>query len=477
MPSINYKFILKSAFCLTLLFVLNACSFSKISKNSYNNKKKEFSIRNSALCNVQKEIYVAYTEPKKAPMVGMSYRGQGLHREETRSYMRSSDWAEGHKKRYSKDNGKTWSNWESNENEKQEMGDFTQSGGESQSGTGPYDPISNRLIKPVFQRILQGKPETALSILWGNKDRLFWDHGFYQLSDDNGKTWSKAYQLKYEIGADFDPNNWVNKDFLFYNEMYIGNAIVLSNGSVIICATVPVPYHDDEDLTYPSIFPNTYRENCVAGAICFVGKWNKLRKNYDWMTSNAIFLPRKISSRGLVELEISELKNGNLLLIMRGSNAKLNITESPGRKWYSVSKDGGLTWGPVKDLRYDTGEQFYSSATYHKIIRSSKTGKLYWIGNINTTPANGNYPRYPLQIAEIDENKPSLKKSTVTIIDDRGEGESEFVQLSNFSILENRETKDIEIYLTRLGENGGGADVWTANSYKYTLSLFTNIKN
>ena len=30
---------------------------------------------------------------------------------------------------------------------------------------------------------------------------------------------------------------------------------------------------------------------------------------------------------------------------------------------------------------------------------------------------------------------------------------------------------EIEIYLLRLGENGGGADIWTADAYKYTLSL------
>jgi hypothetical protein len=27
----------------------------------------------------------------------------------------------------------------------------------------------------------------------------------------------------------------------------------------------------------------------------------------------------------------------------------------------------------------------------------------------------------------------------------------------------------MEVYLTRLGEHGGGPDVWTADAYKYTL--------
>jgi hypothetical protein len=60
----------------------------------------------------------------------------------------------------------------------------------------------------------------------------------------------------------------------------------------------------------------------------------------------------------------------------------------------------------------------------------------------------------------------------VTTIDDRDPAsDSESLQLSNFSILENRETKEVEIYLLRLGEHGGGDDIWTADAYKYTLSL------
>ena len=114
----------------------------------------------------------------------------------------------------------------------------------------------------------------------------------------------------------------------------------------------------------PVVFPNTYREGCVAGAMSFVGKWDPVRKDYSWRISNRIFLPRKVSTRGLVELDLSELKDGRLLLIMRGSNAGLDSLECPGRKWISVSSDGGLTWGEITDLRFDTGEQFYSPATF-----------------------------------------------------------------------------------------------------------------
>ena len=421
------------------------------------------------ICQVKKEIYVPSPEPRVGTSVSMTYIGRRLRREEVRSTVRSSDWADTVRRRTSEDNGKNWSDWELEYKEAPTQGEFTQSGGESQRGTGPYDPVSGRLIKPVFQRIITGKPEVAMKEIWkGN--RLFCDHGFYQLSENDGRTWGKAHQLKYEDGPDFDPDSWGNPEYYRTNEMYIGDAIALSNGTVIISATIPVPYRDEEDEKFPSVFPNTYRDGCVAGAMCFVGRWNKARQDYDWTKSKSVFLPRKKSTRGLVELNLSELTNGNLLLIMRGSNTGLDPVKYPGRKWFSVSKDGGLNWSEVKDIRYDTGEKLYSPASIARTIRSSKTGKLYWVGNITDVPADGNSPRYPLQIVEIDEEGPSFRKDTVTVIDDRDpEQDSEHLQLSNFSLLENRETQEMEMYLIRLGERGGGPDIWTADAYKYTL--------
>lgn len=464
----NYSFLGIVPFINKVTFLGNNC-FGMGLKNESSGKKMD------PICKVKKELYLKYPEPGIAPIVHMAYIGNGIIREEVRGYEQHSDWHEDRQRRISHDNGKSWSEWEPLENRTQYSGETLLTEERwylnfQNCTRPPFDPVSRNLIRPAFQRITMGDPASAIGTGWNDKSgRLYRDHGFYELSEDNGITWREGGQLMYEEGACFNPDNWANPDFLHTNEMYIGNAIVLKSGSVAICATVPVPYAIPEDEKYGN---ESYKQGYVGGAICFVGKWDKRKKNYRWQKSNSIFLPRRISSRGLGELCISELKNGNLLMIMRGSNAGLDIDESPGRKWHSVSKDGGLTWETVKDLRYDTGETFYSSASYHKTIRSSKTGKLYWIGNINLTPARGSYPRYPLQIVEIDEEKAALKKDTVTVIDTRAEDEPEGVQLSNFSILEDTETKNIEIYLTRYGENENkGLDVNSANAYKYTLYM------
>ena len=425
----------------------------------------------SKICTIQKHLLIPAPNAQTATTDRVQYIGLGLKQRQLRANISSSDWSHTNRERYSDDNGRTWSPWQVVFDKAPEQNGFVQSGGPSQEGSGPLDPQSGMLIKPVFQRILAGDPEEALSALWSG-DRRFSDHGFYQLSADNGESWGDGHLLKYETGPDFDLEDWGNPEYFRTNEMYIGGIAVHSKGNVIIAATIPVPYRDKEDEKVPVVFPNTYREGCVAGAMCFVGKWDPEIKDYNWRTSNRIFLPRKVSTRGLVEIDISELKDGRLLLIMRGSNTGMDSLECPGRKWISISSDGGLTWSEITDLRYDTGEQFYSPATFAKTIRSAATGKLYCFLNISNDPPVGNGPRYPLQVAEIDEEKVCIKKETVTIIDDRHPGlDSANLQLSNFGLLEDRESHHVELTLTRIGERGGGNKVWDADTYRYIIKF------
>ena len=131
----------------------------------------------AAVCEVKKEIYIPNTEPRVATSLSMSYIGRGLRREESRSFVRSSDWSDTLRVRCSGDNGRTWSAWKKVYEQKPTQGEYTQSGGPSQRGTGPFDPVSGMLIKPVFQRIVKGDPRKAMSEIWSG-NRLFWDHNF-----------------------------------------------------------------------------------------------------------------------------------------------------------------------------------------------------------------------------------------------------------------------------------------------------------
>jgi len=247
---------------------------------------------------------------------------------------------------------------------------------------------------------------------------------------------------------------------------------LLRNGQIAYPVAFRIPYEEDEDdrkirasvPKYASPSPGY-----VGGVSCFFGKWNETKKDYDWSRSSPVFVPLRVSTRGLSEPSVAELKDATLLLVMRGSNDGLDPTNHPGRTWMSVSKDGGKNWSPVTDLRYDTGEQFYSPSSFSKMIRSRKTGKLYWIGNISRKPPKGNRPRYPLYIAEVDEQIPALKKDTLTVVDNRTPEDTEAVQFSNFSLLENRKTLNLEIFLSRFGEKPD--NTFSANAYKYVLTF------
>jgi len=57
-------------------------------------------------------------------------------------------------------------------------------------------------------------------------------------------------------------------------------------------------------------------------------------------------------------------------------------------------------------------------------------------------------------------------------IDDRKENEPEELQLSNFSILENRETLDIEIYITKIGQIPD--HFWQGAVYRYLITVPAN---
>lgn len=164
------------------------------------------------------------------------------------------------------------------------------------------------------------------------------------------------------------------------------------------------------------------------------------------------------SSRGIDEPVLAELESGRILLVMRAGNVTYEDWHSrlepntPCFKWYSFSDNGGKTFCQPLVWHFDNREVIYSPASISEFIRSEKNGKLYWIGNITDHTAYDNFPRFTLGIVEIDEKTGQPKKETYTEIDTRREGEPERVQLSNFSVLQDRETGNIELTLVKYGQ-------------------------
>ena len=400
------------------------------------------------ICTVQRDRYLQPTIDTGAVFMSCGYLGPGVRRQEVFFEEHRDDYYGSFRERHSEDNGKNWSEWNPVPARKSQQGEAVLELMDLAYG---YDPVSRRTIHLALQRVFP-------KVDYSGGD---YDHTLYRLSADEGRTWTDYRLLRYEAGPDFDAGNWAAPGYLETNRLYAGyNVEALSNGTLATAGCVKVPHTNAEG-----------QQELVTGVRSFVGRWDAAREQYDWTASAPLAVSTAISSRGLLEPAIAELKTGELLLSMRGSNSET----TPGCAWVSVSPDAGMTWGPVGDLRYDDGEPFYAPSSFARMLRSRKTGKLYWVGNICPSPPQGNLPRHPLVIAEIDEQAHALRRNTVTTIDDLDlatapEPDLAQLQLTNFAMLENRETEDFEITMTRYWRPKD-RDVWLGHVYRYALSL------
>jgi len=401
---------------------------------------------------IKKELYMETPKRGTALYVRPIYTGTGLTRMEESTTEEASDVYLNKKKRYSHDNGRTWSEWVVSEESNYKSGDLSVFVFELAR---TFDRSAGHMVRTVmYETLLYDPKDSGVSI--DGKDCF--EHTFYQISNDDGITWSDICQIQYEDGPLLSRDKMHDVSNLYQNRMCGGyNILPLKDGS-LLCSGMGIPVLLEGEM--------------VSGVIFFKGRWNHDKKIYDWERSAPIAVPKQISSRGLLEPFLAQLDDGRVIVEMRGSSTD----KTPGRKWLSISEDSGLNWSKVTDLKYDTGEQFYAPSSLAMLLRAKKTGSLYWIGNISRKPPKGNMPRYPLYIAKVDESQPALIKDSLCVIDDYDpQKDTPILCLSNFYILEDRETLDIELYMNRIGEKGDGKtfkdDFWTADVYRYIISL------
>ena len=399
---------------------------------------------------------------------------EGLDLTETQNTARESDYVNEKRSRISHDNGRTFGDW-SAANDDSIFAFFGEDEMLYCETEKLWNPIHNHYVYTHGSRLFLDGHEVAYKRYWNEGKHAFFDHQYVSIMTEGEGAAVSTKMIKYEQGDDFDPENPRNPEFLYKNGGPTNKATLLRCGDII----VPVSAHVDKlcelyGMDVEEIFPNC--PEIHRGLIIARGSYNEAEGNYDFTFSNPLLLSDLQSSRGIDEPILSELSSGRLLLVMRGSNVRsaswrTRIKEgTPTYKWYSYSDDGGKTFTEPRPWTFDTEEPIYSAATISKFIRSSKNGKLYWVGNISDEHAYGNYPRYPLYIAEVDDGSGLLKKETLTVIDTRREGEPDKIQLSNFCLIENRETLDFEVYLAKLAQFDGNRPFF-GESWKYVITV------
>lgn len=414
------------------------------------------------IARVRKELFRQHTQPGAAAVVTQMYVGPALERIEIHAVEASVDMHTQLMRRFSRDNGRTWSTFEPVEPFAAHYAghEFVEIGGAKF-----FDPVSGVLVEAWLRQIGLGIRADAQQILdypagimtrqFSTVER-FYPTTYTRISRDFGKTWSTPQQLRYEDGDAFNPADPLNERFLQRNLAYFGSNFIRHRNGTLIHAVCSANSPSD---------PLNQSRYCRMGILCFIGQWDAARGDYAWTPGQRIEVPPSLSYEGLQEPSIAELRDGRLLIVWRAAADGYTI----GRKWCSLSSDGGRTLDGIREWEFDDKTGFYSPASMHQLLRHQGTGKLFWIGNISRVPPRGNWPRYPLVIAEVDEEKAALKRNTVTLIDDRLPHQGEYVEFSNFWALENRETHHIEITLTAYGEDP--AQVNNANCYRYVLEI------
>lgn len=372
--------------------------------------------------------YAFYTQPKGGEMASIEQRWSRSDTIDISYY------------RFSKDNGRTWSEPKAvPTGEKRPNGMWRK-----HSRAGFVDMRTGRYLE-------------------------FWNEGV--LPSDDPLEGMKQWGLYYKIGSEGAPIPVIHEGREF-NERHPLPGVFIGKNAVMLGDQTSAPYlAKDGSILLPleisPLGPNGQLYNPTGGhtytdAAILHGQWKGDR--LVWRMSAYIKGDPGKSTRGMVEPTVMELADGRLIVVMRGSNDKRNAL--PSYRWISVSTDGGWKFSVPKPWTYDTGEAFFSPSSCSQLVKHS-SGKLFWLGNLTPENPKGNRPRYPLVIGEVNAASGLLMKSTVRVVDTRQPGENEILTLSNFYAREDRETKEIALHMTRLFALPDG---WEGDAMLYRIT-------
>ncbi|MCX6993254.1 MAG: sialidase family protein [Kiritimatiellaeota bacterium] len=287
-----------------------------------------------------------------------------------------------------------------------------------------------------------------------------------RVSQDGGKTFGDLKPVVQQ-GKQYNPAHPLDGVWADKNGANVDDTrpiVRATNGEIMVPITSSV-------LDKDGLPENPLNAYGFAYAGVLIGQWLKDGSDLTWNYSR-VGIDAQLSSRGLSEPTLVELKRkGEFMLVARGSNdrgickyeafpggrykyswtgSRDKKTAVAGHKWVSFSKDYCRTWSEPVLFTYSDGTAFFSPSACSTLIRSRKNGRLYWIGNICPENPDGNCPRYPLIIGQVDEKNCGLIKESVLVLDTLNPAyDTPKTELSNFHVYEDPQTGNICVELGR----------------------------
>lgn len=268
---------------------------------------------------------------------------------------------------------------------------------------------------------------------------------WYRISVDNGNTFTAMKQVIVKGFTSMNPIAGVKIGRNGFNVDFTRPIVRASNGEIMI--PMGTGRWDEEK---NKIYIPVSGVGLFGDAGVLIANWLPDGRDVEFKFGEWNRIDYNQSTRGLAEPTIVETrKPGRFAMLSRCSNS--GRPELPGYAWVSFSDDYCRTWSAFRPFTYADGANFFVPTAHSTLFKSRKTGRVYWIGNLNETNPNGSHPRYPLAIGEVDLESFGLIRETVAIMDTRHpEVEGPLVQLSNFQVMENVETDEIIVICTRI---------------------------
>jgi hypothetical protein len=286
----------------------------------------------------------------------------------------------------------------------------------------------------------------------------------YTVSEDNAKTWLFEEPLIQE--GNYTEQYPFEGIRIGKNSIYLGDLgcipIVTKKGKILVPAQTTLAGKNGELLNPGGGF--TYTD-----VVVLIGTWSN-DKRLSWKMSQRVQADPERSTRGMIEPTLLDLKDGRILMVMRGSNGgSLDPQDTlPSYKWYSVSDDGGETWSKPEPWCFEDGTPFFSPSSMSTLFNHS-SGRCFWVGNISDTNCQNNSPRWPLVMVEVNTQTLKLIRSSLVTVDTQHQEDLSRgrLDISHVTLLEDRETKEIIVTYPR-NTNAYQTTEWI--TVRYSLS-------